>query len=159
MYEGRKALVLAESKNGTKSIGLRGNVVSASITSKRVNLNSPAKPLIHVFLNGSAAAVHIEAIGADIGEEIRVAATELPLRSFLSGGRKTEQQENCGDQPGYTSHWIVSLENCWSISRGSTFTPTAHTESPRMKTWRRFFTSPANSPVRNATWCLRLQSQ
>src|SRR5258708_32147413 len=110
MYEGRKALGFAESKNGTKSIGLRGNVDSASITSKRVDLNSPAKPLIHVFLNGSAAAVHIEAIGTDIGEEIRVAATELPLRSFLSGGRKPEQQENSGDQQGSTRHWNVTLE-------------------------------------------------
>ena len=109
VYEGRKALVLAESEDRAKSVGLCGNVESASITSKRADLNSPAEPVVHVFLNSPAAAVHIEAFGANIGDEVRVATAELPLRSFLCTSGKTEQ-ENCGDQPDQTSHRIVSFE-------------------------------------------------
>jgi hypothetical protein len=109
VYEGRKALVLAESEDRAKSVGLCGNVESASITPKRVDLNSPAKPIVDVFLNGSAATVHIEAVGADIGDQVGVATAEFPMRSFLCAGGKTEQ-ENCGDQPDQTSHRIVSFE-------------------------------------------------
>jgi hypothetical protein len=61
-------------------------VNASRIPAKSANFDAPTKPVIHIFLNGAASAMKIEAVVADVREEVGVASAQFPLRCFLCAG-------------------------------------------------------------------------